>query len=126
MKYLMITVAALNITSFQVLGRGCCSHHGGQAYCSNGRWVCGDGTYSPSCTCSYYKTTTTKRKTTTTTTTKKTTKTYYLLDDSSTNNNSNNSNIEENDTGDNDNSSVYIILAGLTGLGSYVLKKYKK
>ncbi len=33
-------------------GRGCCSHHGGQAYCSNGRWVCNDGTYSPTCTCS--------------------------------------------------------------------------
>ncbi len=32
-------------------GRGCCSHHGGQSYCSNGRWVCRDGTYSPSCTC---------------------------------------------------------------------------
>lgn len=57
-------------------GRGCCSHHGGQSYCSNdGRWVCNDGTYSPSCRCSesyngssnsqqthenYYKTTTTK------------------------------------------------------------------
>lgn len=33
-------------------GRGCCSHHGGQSYCSNGRWVCNDGTYSPTCTCS--------------------------------------------------------------------------
>ena len=33
-------------------GRGCCSHHGGQAYCSSGRWVCKDGTYSPTCTCS--------------------------------------------------------------------------
>lgn len=33
-------------------GRGCCSWHGGQSYCaSNGRWVCQDGTYSPSCTC---------------------------------------------------------------------------
>ncbi len=49
-------------------GRGCCSHHGGQAYCSNGRWVCNDGTFSPTCTCSggnssgsyknYYNTTT--------------------------------------------------------------------
>lgn len=33
-------------------GRGCCSHHGGQDYCSGGRWVCNDGTYSPTCTCS--------------------------------------------------------------------------
>ena len=34
-------------------GRGCCSWHGGQSYCdtSVGRWVCGDGTYSPSCGC---------------------------------------------------------------------------
>lgn len=39
-------------------GRGCCSHHGGQAYCSNGRWVCRDGTYSPTCTCSGGYTTT--------------------------------------------------------------------
>ena len=33
-------------------GRGCCSHHGGKAYCSGGRWICNDGTYSPTCTCS--------------------------------------------------------------------------
>jgi len=32
---------------------GCCSWHGGESYCSNGRWVCADGTYSPSCTCGY-------------------------------------------------------------------------
>lgn len=32
--------------------RGCCSHHGGVAGCgSNGRQICADGTYSPSCTC---------------------------------------------------------------------------
>lgn len=32
---------------------GCCSWHGGESYCdySTNRWVCGDGTYSPSCTC---------------------------------------------------------------------------
>ena len=33
-------------------GKGCCSHHGGQDYCSSGRWVCKDGTYSSTCTCS--------------------------------------------------------------------------
>ena len=33
--------------------RGCCSHHGGVAGCgSNGRQICNDGTYSPTCTCS--------------------------------------------------------------------------
>ena len=39
-------------------GRGCCSWHGGQNYCdtSTGRWVCNDGTYSPSCTCNYVPT----------------------------------------------------------------------
>ena len=32
--------------------QGCCSHHGGVSYCSNnGRYVCNDGTYSPTCTC---------------------------------------------------------------------------
>lgn len=33
--------------------RWCCSYHGGQAYCNNGRWVCKDGTYSPTCTCGW-------------------------------------------------------------------------
>ncbi len=38
-------------------GRGCCSWHGGQNYCDTktGRWVCNDGTYSPSCTCEIAK-----------------------------------------------------------------------
>lgn len=32
--------------------KGCCSHHGGVAYCgSNGYYICNDGTQSPSCTC---------------------------------------------------------------------------
>lgn len=33
--------------------RGCCSWHGGVSGCdsSTGRYVCNDGTYSPSCTC---------------------------------------------------------------------------
>ncbi len=33
--------------------QGCCSWHGGIAYCdySSGRYVCNDDTYSPSCTC---------------------------------------------------------------------------
>lgn len=39
---------------------GCCSWHGGESYCDSttGRWVCNDGTYSPSCTCGggYYYT----------------------------------------------------------------------
>jgi hypothetical protein len=36
-----------------IAGRGCCSWHGGQSYCdtSTCRWVCNDGTYSPSCMC---------------------------------------------------------------------------
>lgn len=32
-------------------GRGCCSWHGGQCGCNNGRTVCCDGSLSPSCTC---------------------------------------------------------------------------
>ena len=32
--------------------RGCCSWHDGLDYCgSNGKWICQDGTESPSCTC---------------------------------------------------------------------------
>lgn len=31
---------------------GCCSHHGGVAYCGkSGYYICNDGTQSPSCTC---------------------------------------------------------------------------
>ena len=35
---------------------GCCSWHQGVSYCdtSVGRYVCGDGSYSPSCGCAYY------------------------------------------------------------------------
>lgn len=35
----------------EVQQRGCCSWHGGVSGCSNGKIVCNDGTYSPSCTC---------------------------------------------------------------------------
>jgi len=35
----------------EVRRRGCCSWHGGVSGCSNGRIVCNDGSYSPSCTC---------------------------------------------------------------------------
>ena len=56
MKKIVIVVfifICMFFSSNRVLaGRGCCSHHGGQAYCSDGRWVCNDGTYSPTCTCS--------------------------------------------------------------------------
>lgn len=35
------------------LQRGCCSHHGGVSDCDsdNGRVICNDGSYSPSCRC---------------------------------------------------------------------------
>lgn len=66
---LIIAIIVFCIPIFNVFaGRGCCSHHGGQAYCSNGRWVCSDGTYSPTCTCGGGYTTT--RATTRTTTRK--------------------------------------------------------
>ncbi len=32
--------------------RGCCSHHGGVAYCGkSGYYICNDGSQSPSCRC---------------------------------------------------------------------------
>jgi hypothetical protein len=34
-----------------VMGRGCCSWHGGECGCSGGRDVCCDGTLSPTCSC---------------------------------------------------------------------------
>lgn len=35
----------------QIVGRGCCSWHGGQCGCSSGRVTCCDATTSPSCLC---------------------------------------------------------------------------
>jgi len=34
-----------------VAQRGCCSHHGGVCGCSDGRTVCCDSSFSPSCGC---------------------------------------------------------------------------
>lgn len=34
-----------------VAGRGCCSRHGGECGCVNGRAKCCDGTMSPTCQC---------------------------------------------------------------------------
>ncbi len=57
-KKLLVALFSLVIISwptFSEAGQGCCSYHGGQSYCdtSVGRWVCNDGTYSPSCGCTY-------------------------------------------------------------------------
>lgn len=53
-KIFAIILIIMLIPSIVYAGRGCCSWHGGQAYCDEetGRWVCQDGTYSPSCKCS--------------------------------------------------------------------------
>lgn len=41
-----------NIQPQAVERSGCCSHHGGVAYCGkSGYFICNDGTQSPSCTC---------------------------------------------------------------------------
>lgn len=41
-----------NIQPQTVEHSGCCSHHGGVAYCGkSGYFICNDGTQSPSCTC---------------------------------------------------------------------------
>ena len=56
-KLLIATFSLLIISwpSYSLAGSGCCSWHGGQSYCDSsvGRWVCADGTYSPSCGCAY-------------------------------------------------------------------------
>lgn len=55
LAFIIMVIFTIN-TSETYAGRGCCSWHGGQAYCdtNTGRWVCNDGTYSPSCRCSSY------------------------------------------------------------------------
>lgn len=51
-KYVFILLISLFMLVIPVNAqRGCCSHHGGVTGCSNGRQVCSDGTYSPTCTC---------------------------------------------------------------------------
>lgn len=63
-KMLLIgaTLSILSLTSIVAISKmptteidtrsGCCSHHGGVAYCGkNGYYICNDGTRSPSCTC---------------------------------------------------------------------------
>jgi hypothetical protein len=52
MRIVLIIWIFLFIPMSVFAGRGCCSWHGGVDYCAaNGRYVCKDGTYSPSCTC---------------------------------------------------------------------------
>ena len=54
-RFVMLIALCLSLfassTILDVEQRGCCSHHGGVAGCSNGRIVCNDGSYSPTCTC---------------------------------------------------------------------------
>ena len=50
---IVLTIIGFLIPSNALAQRGCCSWHDGVSYCdtSVGRYVCNDGTYSPSCGC---------------------------------------------------------------------------
>lgn len=51
-KYVLLGIIFLFVPFSVNAKSGCCSWHGGVSYCAeNGRYVCNDGTYSPSCTC---------------------------------------------------------------------------
>lgn len=51
-KFLLFIVLILILPINSYAKQGCCSWHGGVSHCGdNGRYVCNDGTYSPSCTC---------------------------------------------------------------------------
>lgn len=56
-KFLTLVILAFFICGGLTFAKGnqwCCSWHGWLSYCaSNGRWVCNDWTYSPSCTCGW-------------------------------------------------------------------------
>ena len=102
MKYTVIIIILLFINSDTVYaGRGCCSHHGGQAYCdtSVGKWVCKDGTYSPSCTCYKENSNTTNN---TTTNNQNTINSNNKNDDNSTINNNTNNTVVDNFTNNTD------------------------
>lgn len=56
MKTLLILMVTAQVAVFLwsspiFAQRGCCSYHSGVCGCDNGRKVCCDGTYSPTCTC---------------------------------------------------------------------------
>lgn len=52
LKRMIIFMVIMSCPVIIFAQRGCCSHHGGVAGCgSNGKQICHDGTYSPSCTC---------------------------------------------------------------------------
>lgn len=52
-KKIILFIAILLLpSSVSFAKQGCCSYHGGVAYCgSSGYYICNDGTRSPSCTC---------------------------------------------------------------------------
>lgn len=53
-RRLFLILLIMSIFSVSTYARsGCCSHHGGVAYCDNtvGKYACRDGTRSPSCGC---------------------------------------------------------------------------
>lgn len=52
-KKIILFIAILLLpSSVSFAKQGCCSYHGGVAYCgSSGYYICNDGTQSPSCTC---------------------------------------------------------------------------
>jgi hypothetical protein len=56
MRIILIIITLFLVFTTQAYAtRGCCSWHGGVDYCDSsvGRYVCNDGTYSPSCGCAY-------------------------------------------------------------------------
>lgn len=51
-KYIILIISLVILIPEVQAQKGCCSHHGGVAGCSSdGRQICNDGTYSPTCTC---------------------------------------------------------------------------
>lgn len=53
--FLFLVFSLLILSPEAEARRGCCSWHGGVSYCdvSVGKFVCNDGTYSPTCACQY-------------------------------------------------------------------------
>lgn len=48
---ILLAIASPDCFALSAQKSGCCSWHGGIAYCgSNGYYICNDGTQSPSCT----------------------------------------------------------------------------
>lgn len=117
---LLITIFPISVSAKS----GCCSHHGGVSHCNTsiGKYVCNDGSVSPTCTCEKIIT---NKKTTTTSKTKKTSISSKLVTTRKTTNTTGvvmniNTNSNKIDDNKNDSNDIGSTLGGLGIVGATI------